>query len=288
MPSYFLITSYGRTATVWLANYLAQFDCMGVAHGPMPIPINSPDAPDTSPKAQHEFLKSFGELSLREYFAKLEEACPGRLVYGSVHAFTVQSLSVRHQRKERDSPNFKNLNLTRHPIHRIQSFVNRWTHELKISPEYHRKSNIEYSESALGEFFSKNFFARTPDTEDPIWLFLRAVFDVLNNDKFEYSLPNIQHIEMERYTQDRESLDWIAHGISSGIVKSLDSVPYLQAMNESSSFKGNSKDSSNSTSREIWDSWNHTKKQIFKTMAELLQVELTMYSRFKYLLDFVY
>lgn len=138
-PEYFLVTSYGRTATVWLTQALNLHPDILCSHGPSYIPIitrkNVPyteasvvDAQNSSPQ--------FHSQTIRQILLRLEEHGNARWI-GNVHGFTSRNLWLRGW-TELDTPPYRSVNLLRHPIARADSFWRRWQCERNFDSPFTR------------------------------------------------------------------------------------------------------------------------------------------------------
>lgn len=129
-PSYFFVTSYGRTATLWLTRALNSHPDIQCSHGPS---LYHDADPDGKHEGEEDFVQvqktaaSFYALSLQEILSALGSNTHKRCV-GNVHAYTASNLNIKRI-AEPASPPLRTVNLLRHPVTRIDSFWRRFQYE---------------------------------------------------------------------------------------------------------------------------------------------------------------
>jgi len=155
-PHYFFVTSYGRTATVWLTSALNLHTQVACSHSGSfePITVQEGEKQDAESVIRSQQLsaeicaKSLGDITqymntqtkppvpsgaLRRWLHTLssigkrkhkEEEC----WVGNVHAFTAWNLEQK-RKEDPTAPPYRTVNLLRHPITRIDSFWRRWAYE---------------------------------------------------------------------------------------------------------------------------------------------------------------
>jgi hypothetical protein len=129
-PSYFFVTSYGRTATVWLTRALNLHPDILCSHGPSFEPIITRQGERYGKETVVQAQQSAGQfyaLSLRQILANLSALGQKKCV-GNVHAYTAFNLDNK-RKNERDAPLIRCANLLRHPVTRVDSFWRRWQYE---------------------------------------------------------------------------------------------------------------------------------------------------------------
>lgn len=175
-PEYFFVTSYGRTATVWLTRAINLHPNILCSHGPALAPIIArygvPYTSQSVVDAQDSTLQFYAQ-NLRQILAHLQQQKSDARWIGNVHAFSAQNLWLRAH-TELNAPFFRTVNLLRHPVTRIDSFWRRWQQERSFhSPTTHwiatkaiqrlRYRNIikelrQYHEVPLESFEERAFF----------------------------------------------------------------------------------------------------------------------------------
>lgn len=133
-PQLFLVTSYGRSATYWLASALSLHPEIVCSHGPVVEAVvayeKQSELADRAIRAQSTAGAEFYGRTLRELRAALATLAD-RPYVGNIHAFTAFNLENKRQAED-DAPLFRTVNLIRHPLARIQSFWRHWQNEHKI------------------------------------------------------------------------------------------------------------------------------------------------------------
>jgi len=280
MTAYFLITSYGRTGTMWLATTLAKIEKVAVSHGPLPIPLSEQEINKPTLADQHAYLSKLPHTTLDEYLRTVAEAKPQATCVGNIHAFTAASLLAR--RKMPSQFPITIVNVTRHPITRIDSFAKHWAREIKSSPAYHSNANRLFWNSAIAQAIRQRekSLPHNPTAEQV--LFLRSVFEVLSNDRVEVLLAPGENVPMERLTHDVEALRWLVQKISGGDLSCDDGI-YEQAILAQPI---NRSERTPLSSKKTWNAWGDWQRRAFLTTADILGLNLKMYDAFKYDLSF--
>lgn len=281
MTAYFLITSYGRTATSWLAHTLAQLEGVAVSHGPLPIPISIQEPNDVAVEDQHRFLGELPKITLTQYLETLRQAQPNARVVGNVHAFTAGDLATR---KHENLPRrFRTMNITRHPITRIESFSKHWAHEADQSPEYHGNENKNFSNSEFYQWIRQRLPKAQDLSPESTTTFLRATATVLAGDRLELDLEPNRIMAMERLTREPEAFQSLVRLITQ------DSVPIENSFIESAieSDAKNKSAGTTATSEQTWESWADWQRNAFRLTAQALGVSLERYQSLHYDLQFV-
>lgn len=123
---YFLITSHGNTASLWLAAALNQYPDVFCTHAyDYPFPANGIEPRDLSAAEQQKrnaiIRKRLFKLSLAEFLHEMQSVTKKPIV-GNVHGYTYGRLlpklaSLPHKHRQR----LIILNMVRHPITRVNS-----------------------------------------------------------------------------------------------------------------------------------------------------------------------
>src|ERR1700758_1977033 len=121
-PEYFFVTSYGRTATVWLTHALNLHPDVMCSHGTSLVPLilleNESLTAESTISAQ-ESAPQFCAQSFRKILADIDGQNKARWV-GNIHGFSASALWLKRW-TEIGVPSFRHINLLRHPITRIDS-----------------------------------------------------------------------------------------------------------------------------------------------------------------------
>jgi hypothetical protein len=120
-PRFFIVTSEGRTASLWFATALHAHTDIVCGHSKQRPPI--PNYSEVGPFTPELLKRVYGDLSrlpvdIDEYYDIVEQAGAAK-VYGTVHAFSVREA---HQKTSQMRRRYVLAHLTRHPINRISSF----------------------------------------------------------------------------------------------------------------------------------------------------------------------
>ena len=198
MPHYFLITSYGRTATMWLSKLISEKPDTSVSHGPFPVPCETSADNLPPPAERHRYIQTIGSQSLRQFFAIKEKNHPGMAIYGNVHGFTARE--AHHRLREPNCPVSSFCNLTRHPIARINSLTNRWTKELSWSPSFHLDQNEQLARTPAVHPLLREVLRSTKEDRHLVLTFFRSVYTTLSADMHELAMPGIVNFRMEDFT----------------------------------------------------------------------------------------
>jgi hypothetical protein len=128
--TYFFVTSYGRTATVWLTRALNLHPDVVCNHGPSLYQFSARQGKQHEEEGFLQVQKTAGVfygLSLREIL-HLISANGEKKCVGNVHAYTAWNL-YNKRKAEAEAPPIRTINLLRHPITRIDSFWRRFQYE---------------------------------------------------------------------------------------------------------------------------------------------------------------
>jgi hypothetical protein len=129
---YFLITSHGQTATLWLAAVLNSHPSIFCSHAYSYPPIGAEPRELTIQEdlqRQKDASQRFWNLSLSDFFSELEHhSCKD--IIGNVHGFTYGYLAPKlDQLPKQIKQHLEILNLLRHPVSRLMSMVRNWIKE---------------------------------------------------------------------------------------------------------------------------------------------------------------
>jgi hypothetical protein len=277
MTHHFLITSYGRTATMWLSKLIAKKSRTIVVHGAYPVAITTPEEALPPAAERHAFLQKLATISLKQYFDLLATRYPQAQTYGNIHGFI--ACDAERRLSEPDCPFSEFINLTRNPITRIESLYSRWRQEFSWSPSYHIEQNQQVERSTLG----RNVFTevRTKTTEDRqfVLAFIRAIAVTLSNDSVELELKHAHHFRMEDITAKPESLaklfSWIfPHAATAQL--------FPKAIASIKSRPVNASALTGRTPKSTWDNWARWQRYAFRIVAEYFEPPYRTYQKLGY------
>lgn len=201
--SYFFVTSYGRTATLWLTRALNLHPDIACNHGPS---LYRSEGEEDFIQAQRN-ASLFYTLSLKDILTSID-ANSNKQCVGNIHAYTASNLSIKRQ-AESDAPPIRTVNLLRHPVTRIDSFWRRFQYERTLNspttqwideesmkqPRYQQvlKELRRHHDVMIGSFDERAFF-----------------FAVMQMSTDAGDLPiNVPHIVSERLVADIDYFSYV-------------------------------------------------------------------------------
>ena len=281
-PEYFFVTSYGRTATVWLTRALNLHPDILCSHGPSLVPIIArPGVPYTAQSvvdAQNSTLQFYAQ-NLRQILANLQEQKSNARWIGNIHAFSAQNLWLRAH-TELNVPFFRTVNLLRHPVTRIDSFWRRWQQEHSFhSPTTHwiatkatqrlRYRNIikelrQYHEVQLESFEERAFFY--------------AVMQMSIDDRDLRA--GVQHISSEMLVSDIEYFTYtIKLLMGDSIALSEEYIHQVQCLGRQNAAEGYGR-----SAEQVFNEWQPWQRTLFMMFLRDHPRLKTHYENFGYIL----
>jgi hypothetical protein len=224
MPNFFFFTTYGRTASYWLASILNKHPDIICSHGPT-IPPKI-DLDDTMPRSLSTPLGNVHSFKISEIIEEHKKLGTAKF-YGNVHAFTADELYMKCIAENLTIP-INLINIIRHPITRLSSVNTMWAAgntkehlanlEASFVNQAQVRENIRYVEKTLGQknlsYYDKVFIGAATST----------VADV-----FEFSIP-IKRFVFERLITD---FDYLIHVINEATDYNLDiNNEYIKILRE--------------------------------------------------------
>jgi len=212
-PSLFFITSFGRTATAWVASTLTLHPQVLCSHAALFEPFNphhkEAEEKERTIRAQRDEV-GFYKMTLKQIYDRYRQERPDMRCVGNVHAFTAASLE--HKRlNEPGAPPYTTVNLLRQPIVRMDSLWRRWRYERKLETPFAQW--IE--KTPLEETLNKDAYAELRRRHD-ISLdsfddraFFHAVFQ-LHMDDNDLLVKTVEHISSERLVSDIDYFAYVA------------------------------------------------------------------------------
>lgn len=278
MKAYFIVTTYGRTASYWLASLLNKHPDIICSHGSL-MDICSPY--DIQPLKErtikaHNRAGSFVARTIDQFLDELENTGQAK-AYGDVHGYDLVSV-IEKSNLEKTRHKIVVSNLTRHPITRIESLKNEWLYEITFSPIL-RRILSEYDPTKVNMIQSR--FKHIDFTVPDNWVFVVALLKTITSDLRELPI-DFNHITMERLTGDPELLLHFINKITQGAVSISSS--FIEDMINSDRY--NKRSNSKRFSLSVFDSWEEWKRTVFKLVLDKYKV-WELYSSFGYDLSFV-
>jgi hypothetical protein len=258
---YFLITSYGRTATYWIASLLNQHKDIICNHGPsisdVSFDVSKNEIPDEYVLKIHKDKNIFFNLTLDELFDNLQKRGPAE-AYGNVHGYAAHSIPSLLKNSNRK---INVINIVRHPITRIESLYRRIIYEMNFNnylKEEFQNQYINIVSDNISIYVKNEFNINIDNFKNKIFLYVLCL--VINHDYKDLN-TNILHVQMERITKDREYFIWVLKYLMDNSIfidKSyIDTISYIKRKNIKNYEILSSKQ------YELWDVW---KKETFKKM----------------------
>jgi hypothetical protein len=275
MDNFFIITSYGRTATYWIAKVLTMHPDILCAHGPTTdfyhdYKQQSLEAIDL--QKIHKNIANFYKLSLSEYLNLLKKSGEAKF-YGSCHAYSAGNFLNKIKEYNKT---LQFVNLIRHPITRIESHRNKWLREVQKSKEMRKRLEEQFYQISRKDSFVKRF----KNTKIRDKYFICALNSVLSQDKWELA-KDVWHVPMEKLTKDRETFIWIINHLTHGQI--VLSNEYLEQVFDSK--KVNHTQIINSNSYMCYSSWDRWEKDYFK--SKIGEYGYSQYSDYNYDFSFI-
>lgn len=279
---YFLVTSYGRTATYWIAKNLNQHPDIVCSHGPsLPpvLPHNKKQPLDSYVLEMHKNLDVFLKTPVKEVLSGIRDLGRGK-VYGNVHGYSANSVDIMFENNSIAQSDLSVVNIIRHPITRIESFKNRFHYELTYNTYFKSQADgyiQDMVDRKLLDFLATKY---NMDFSLDTMLFLYSLCLVAFNDKLDLE-SNIISIPMERLTKDPEVFCWMFNILTYPEVK-IDSK-YLANVYSTERSNVLTKEQ---TSVETYSSWDGWMQAAFKFVMKKYDFS-RMYNRLQYDLSFV-
>ncbi len=278
MKKYFIVTSYGRTATYWLADALNSHRDIICNHGLLPVTSYGDRLEKSLILYQHENESILVSKSFDDLFDDLEKTGLAK-VYGNVHGYSACTyyfkLATNKPRRE-----IRVINLARHPITRIESLANEWLYESTFSSTMcHRLENIRHQNELNKRAFAyvQSAFPHVDLSIKDNSIFLLALLSVISSDFQELQIEGLLNIPMERLTKDAEYFCFIFSLLTQG---SIEIEPkYLHDV--ISSGRKNQHSKAEMSSIEVYEQWAKWKRTVFQlVLKETKSVKL--YNHFGY------
>ncbi|MDH3972694.1 MAG: hypothetical protein OEV42_00325 [Deltaproteobacteria bacterium] len=268
MKNYFVIFSYGRTATQWITKALNMHSDIYCSHGPDYGDGKSASASeedererlDLIQKRMNKFTKS---MDLDEYFDRIETIQKGKSFYGNIHGILPQRVFTRLRPFKRK---YNFINVVRHPVKRVESMKNRLLH-VSSGSEFLKQ---QYENMFLFEKDTKMMHRLVEKFDVDFSKYDNRIFflavQLLEADLVESSLP-VPHLQMERITADIEYFLYFLKKITGGKLKLSDSYIRDVALFGKVDERGSNMINSSFDQFEQWEEW---KKWLFlKTIDKL-------------------
>jgi hypothetical protein len=273
----FIITSYGRTATTWLAAALNQHPEIMCSHGPV-LPeryfLQKPALAEV-----HGGMDDFFSIPVDRHYDVFLAMAKGR-VCGNVHGYALDWL-VPEFRRNPPRRDYVVINMTRHPVTRIESLFRGWQQQADRSPELIRILG-DMHRNELWQATGRAIRDRFPGTFDRLkdWIFLTALLKTVTTDAVELRMEEYRHFTMEEVTADPSGMhrliDLLLPGADVGDTTSL--FAQTQRVNQSTEVE--------KSAEEVWTAWPEWKREVFRRVPDWCGVDArALYRKFGYASD---
>lgn len=279
MKKYFLVTSYGRTATYWLASFLDRHPDIICSHGPLAVTDSQFMAPQRQQVIRaHNNWDNFNNTTVEQFFDEIEKRGEAK-IYGNVHGYTLRGLISRYT-KEKIRRKIWVSNLIRHPVTRVESLKNEWCQEISYSPRMRQflseywQTNLKWCQEIsynpeLHQSLSKSWQTDLETVQRELrdvdfdasdnWIFVVALYWAIGHDVNELQMDCVDHIQMERLTSDAELLLHLTNEITQGTLDIKHSL--IDEMINSDRYNATS--NSKMFPMSVFDSWEQWKRALF-------------------------
>jgi len=279
--SYFIISTYGRTATQWTATVLNQLPNVCCSHGPTDSRFQLGDEEfqkKTNIRHSRDCDAFHKSLDIDAYFDKMEQNEPDCTSYGSIHGLPIKDII---NPKTKFARKYDLFHIIRHPVKRVESLKNRWCYEISYN-EFQKEILQNASKSNLNSDLVKTLLNHfTVDYNVPEnQLFVNAVL-ALRVDRIELGFP-IPHIPSERLVADLEYFLWFLRCITKGLIE-IDR-DYINKVKSIGKVDSRSK---NLSSYEVFLGWEEWKQWLFIEMMKQLNL-FEAYDKLGYDLSFCF
>ncbi|MBI2470959.1 MAG: glycosyltransferase [Planctomycetes bacterium] len=224
---------------------------------------------------QHENESILVSKSFDDQFDDLEKAGLAK-VYGNVHGYSAGTYYSKLI-TNKPSREIHVINLTQHPIMRIESLANEWFYESTFSPTMCRRlGNIHHQSEFNKRVFDyvQSAFPRVDLSIKNNSIFLLALLSVISSDFQELQIEGLLNVHMERLAKDVEYLCFIFPLLTQNSIKI--EPKYLHGV--ISSGRKNQHSKAGRSSIEVYEQWAEWKRTIFKlVLKETKSVELYNY-----------
>ena len=232
MANYFLVTTYGRSASHWLVKTLNMHKDIVCSHGVFggkvkPITdVGMHVSDDYDLDAIHsEVARNWSKITLDDLFDELEKVQSVNC-YGNVHGFSWSTL-IDKITKENVTRKIRAVNIVRHPFNRILSSINEWNKEERVST-----STSSFLDNEFDKFYPlyKKYLP-----------FNNVDFELVKNKRLFFAITHtlIQdardlslggwHIPMERLTSDSEFFLKLVNFLTNQTLEGLQSYTFQAA-----------------------------------------------------------
>lgn len=284
---FFLITTHGNTASVWLASAFNQYPDVFCTHGyDYPFPKNGIEPAEITAEQQNKrnemTQKRFWRLTLHEFLYEIQRVTK-KPVVGNVHAYTfggLLRLLPGLQRKHRQ--NLIILNMVRHPVTRVNSM-----YKMFVSPDGLRVADFVESDFAnrchhFHDYLAKKYQLEYTPKAKAFLVALLALEDI-TRDVVLANQYGYQNIVFERVTTDSRYFTEILKRI-------VDPYEALNADVAESVFKATPKVNQhnvggNASAEEQYRTWESWQQDAYRYVVNLMRMD-NVYAEFDYQLIF--
>lgn len=255
MPAFF-ITTYGRTASHWIAEVLDSHPDISCSHGSSCVPVSQHREDENAILLEAwSGRRDFYRQTLTTLVERIHAEEPTN-IYGNIHGFTATNL-YRKWLEESPRLPIRMANITRHPFTRMESFVERW-HRYMQDQELAQPFSIMMEEAMHHNTTFQHMLQQMTDdfSIDPAdWSNRLFIFALLqqSNDISDADTP-IRHFQFEKLiAKPRYLQKLIQHITGNGVVLDTPYLQRIQRIGTRDAASGNSNDINAAVSR--WQPW---------------------------------
>jgi hypothetical protein len=278
-PQTFFVTSYGRTATYWLAGMMNVHPEIYCTHGPT-LTRFAEFADDPPPEHTSKVFReqdAYYARSLQETVEAMREIDGGARVYGNVHAFSAVRLDKKI-RADRYGYPCTRVNLLRHPFTRLESYARHCVKQCADDP--YMKAELQQfvanhrSCQEMWKMVVQKFNVDRSRLENDMFLLALVM---LGNDLSDTQVP-CRQISYERLVKDAEYFVWFFHLVTGHSVAINDEV--LESYR--STQRRNSATTKDAVSVEVYRQWESWKQYLVRFLLETSKDMVALYTELDY------
>lgn len=253
MDDFFLVTSYGRTATYWIAANLHKHPDIACNHGPS-LSLSSLDYSGKQVSGEvaldiHKNISGFHNALLMDVFDFVKKNKKAKYI-GNVHGYAASSVrAIQSMCPELEA--VKVANITRHPLHRIESQKNRLLKEVKHDKyllDMFLHSFDTFVDSSIIDNLMSKYNIDLSCIYNKVYLYSASLIPY--HDDLDYS-ANYTNFTMERLLNDRDYFVNFIHYITGYNVE----LSHDYISNVFASGKMNESDRVDETAYDMFQNW---------------------------------
>lgn len=204
--NYFLITTHGNTASLWLASALNQYPGVFCTHGyDYPFPATGIEPREITAEEQAKrgrvIRERFYDLSLAEFFHETQSVT-SKPILGNVHAYTISRLiKLLPHFSEKHRQRLKIFNMVRHPVTRINSMYKMFVDEEGLAFADFVERDFETRCEHLRGYLAKYHSIEITNKVKAFVVSILAL-EAISSDVMLANQYGIENISFERVTTD--------------------------------------------------------------------------------------